>query len=452
MKKNLVYAMMLVAAMSSCSKDSDAPSISNQNGNVIDDTTPVQMLLTAGVNTTVITRGSGIVGDTIGNDNIWNGQTLNIYAYCDTINGDYATSKFEIDNKQATMRVGNWSTDNATMGETNVLRWLNQDVLYYPLEGKFNFYGYHVDDAATGITPTVNANDVTLVGVTIDGTQDLMIAEAILTKADSIKLYNNDNPANTISDGNITAEQRAAITTESLGKVYSAWSGRRNVQPNLQFKHLLSSFKFQIKAGKANMKRVFIDSIVIEGQNIADMVVLAKGDKIRGLENLRTADGTLANFLLRRKIGENLEIPKFSDTDTLKLSSDERYNIGHGYSFLASVINNETTIPTNYDTFGAGMMLFPGTKTFDITIYTSEYVLVHEGNPNDLDNDPDKSEWQFSKLTRTINVPVKEGNADVFEAGKMYFINLTVFDRQRIDVSATLTPWVNGGNINESLE
>lgn len=458
MKKNLIYAMMVVAAMTSCSKDSDVPT--QGNNTPIDDTTPAEIRLSAGVNANIVTRGSGIVGDTIGNGNIWNGQTLMVYAYRDTIK-DFSRKEFIIDNKQATMRGTGWTDPSGSVNATtNLLRWVDLSVLYYPLEGSYKFYGYHIDDAkdaAKSQTAIYKKDTVRLEKIIIDGTQDLMIAETQLTKQDTINLYSKGvkNPE-TVTDNKLTPEQIAQIAAEGLyDKVYSAWSGRREVQPNLQFKHLLSSFKFYVKPGKTTMNKVFIDSISIKGKDQTDMIVLCNNANGRGLANITSSLGEngkgeliLADFYLHKDSvyddgTTKLEIPAFGTT--IDITAKDR----PATTYLA-VAANEGTDPStlDYTNFGSGMMMFPGEASYEITIYTSEYVKVKEDDPTTPTVDESEYHWLYSPITRTITAP-KGGN---FLAGTMYFVNLTVYDRQRIDVSATLTPWENGGNIDENLE
>lgn len=91
---------------------------------------------------------------------------------------------------------------------------------YYDLQKTYDFFGYYADDAATS-APVVSADAIT-VPVTIDGTQDIMLAKADRT-ADA---------------GSFAPE-----------KCYSAWSARKGVVPNLSFQHQLARFKFYITCG-----------------------------------------------------------------------------------------------------------------------------------------------------------------------------------------------------------
>ena len=327
-------------------------------------------------------RGIGSVGDLDAANN-WNGETVYVYGIVSTLTED---AQFAINGEAATAPAG---TAGATV--TSTLAWATANKhFYYDGNNLYDFYGCHVDDAATAAMtiPTGTNFDLATAGfsvpVTIDGTQDLMVA--MPDKSKDI-------------EGNLEV-----TATDNL---YSAWSSRRGVKPNLVFKHVLTRLTFKAKCGDASApaQPVKITSIQVTGA-ISDgtLTVIPANSGTQGF----VAGTTTANFAL---MGPDL------DPETQKLEN-----------FSGKDITNVD--PVDFEQIGASMMLVPGGK-YTIVITTEQ----------DMNNNSTIETNEKGTITKEVTF------AGGFVAGKNYNINITVYGLQEIAVDATLTAWEEGGDI-----
>lgn len=378
--------MCATAMMASCAKDK---TIALDNGA---DGTPEEIILGAGQYLSAeveqgqpmkaASRGIGSVGDLDATNN-WKGETVYVYGIVSTLTGD---AQFAINGEAATAPAG-------TAGETvtSTLAWTAVDKhYYYDGNNLYDFYGCHVDDAATAAMtiPTGTDHDLATAGfsvpVTIDGTQDLMVA--MPDKSKDI-------------EGNLEV-----TATDNL---YSAWSSRRGVKPNLVFKHVLTRLTFKAKCGDASApaQPVKITSIQVTGA-ISDgtLTVIPANSGTQGF----VAGTTTANFALK---GPDL------DPETQKLEN-----------FSGKDITNVD--PVDFEQIGASMMLVPGGE-YTIVITTEQ----------DMNNNSTIETNEKGTITKEVTF------AGGFVAGKNYNINITVYGLQEIAVDATLTAWEEGGDI-----
>lgn len=377
--------MCATAMMASCAKDK---TIALDNGA---DGTPEEIILGAGQYLSAeveqgqpmkaASRGIGSVGD-LGTENNWNGETVYVYGIVPALTEK--DGQFAINGEAATAPAG-------TKGETvtSSLAWKETGKhFYYDGNNLYDFYGCHVDDAATEAMTIRTGTDLTTEGfsvpVTIDGTQDLMVA--MPDKSKDI-------------EGNLEV-----TATDNL---YSAWSSRRGVKPNLVFKHVLTRLTFKAKCGDASApaQPVKITSIQVTGA-ISDgtLTVIPANSGTQGF----VAGTTTANFALK---GPDL------DPETQKLEN-----------FSGKDITNVD--PVDFEQIGASMMLVPGEK-YTIVINTEQ----------NMDGAGDIEENEKGTITKEVTI---DGG---FLAGTNYNINITVYGLQEIAVDATLTAWEEGGDI-----
>lgn len=378
--------MCATAMMASCAKDK---TIALDNGA---DGTPEEIILGAGQYLSAeveqgkpmkaASRGIGSVGDlgTENKPNNWNGETVYVYGIVPALTEK--DGQFAINGEAATAPAG---TAGATV--TSTLAWATDNKhYYYDGNNVYDFYGCHVDDAATEAMTipagTKLADDGFSVPVTIDGTQDLMVA--MPDKSKDI-------------EGNLEV-----TTTDNL---YSAWSSRRGVKPNLVFKHVLTRLTFKAKCGDASApaQPVKITSIQVTGA-ISDgtLTVIPANSGTQGF----VAGTTTANFAL---MGTNL------DPETQKLAN-----------FSGKDITNVD--PVDFEQIGASMMLVPGGE-YTIVITTEQ----------DMNNNSTIETNEKGTITKIITY------TGGFVAGTNYNINITVYGLQEIAVNATLTAWNEAG-------
>ena len=204
MKKFFFFAATAVALTVACQKNE-----------VADDVNPVAIQFNTNV-ATVVTKGAGQIEDLT--------EASALYVYClNTTRPTQQTQK----NVEATV---NANKEVVFAGGATYF--------YAGTYDKYEFYGYYVDDAATG-TPDA---DTYKLDVTIDGTQDI--------------LYATTDPRKDI-------EGNAVVTDAKLDRVYSAWSARNGVKPQLVFDHALTQFKFKVQnsgSQKLTLKAIQVTS------------------------------------------------------------------------------------------------------------------------------------------------------------------------------------------------
>ena len=265
MKKMFFYAAVACVAFASCQKEIELPTNVEEN-EIVDEAIQFQVSNSIDVTTT---RGAGAVGDTIGGKNWWNGEKLLVYMF------DKGTMNLAIDSTElitlpsGVKGYGHYfanDTITAPNGDAAADSTFNEVTKEYYGPNKYNvydFFAYHADDATNGAVPGPNdAKDAYEVAVTIDGTQDLMVAKAKMNKADITKYGNSD-----------------------YDRIYSAYSARRGVHPRFAFEHKLSRFVFKAEAADVDAQGIHIDSIKVRANTTAIMTVAAKDEKKLGLLN-----------------------------------------------------------------------------------------------------------------------------------------------------------------------
>lgn len=382
--------MCATAMMASCAKDK---TIALDNGA---DGTPEEIILGAGQYLSAeveqgqpmkaASRGIGSVGDLAATNN-WNGETVYVYGIAGTLTGD---AQFAINGEAATAPAG---TPGATV--TSTLAWTAADKhYYYDGNNLYDFYGCHVDGAATTAMTIQPGTDLTTEGfsvsVEIDGTQDLMVA--VPDKSKDI-------------EGNLEV-----TTTDNL---YSAWSSRRGVKPNLVFKHVLNRLTFQAKCGNATAyetgKEVYITSVQVKSvKNKGTLTIIPTDGNQQGF-TASTVDTDVIDFSL-------MKAPSAPDTSK-ELETFEKVEI-------------EGTKDDDFAQIGVPMMLVPGTE-YEIVISTEQ----------DADGSGNIDANEKGSITQKITV------ADGFVAGKNYNVNITVYGLEEIEIKASLTAWEDGGDI-----
>ncbi len=232
---------------------------------------------------------------------------------------------------------------------------------YYYKQGKYyTFLGYFLGGATAGSPAiTYTSTDVTL-KATIDGTNDVMIAQT-----------------------NKDTDKTAAGYT---GDVYTATSARKNVVPNLVFEHVLSKFDISVKAGgKADEQQMKVNAIRVKKQSCDGTIdIVAKTTAFDGtatdltlmndagaaaIHTLVTADKTtpvkLGSAMVapaQAKVILEVDVEdKYSATETLKVEVD-----------ATKVMQSGST------TTSAGLTAFKAGEAYNITlvIYDLQQIAV----------------------------------------------------------------------------
>lgn len=445
MKKYFFYAAMALAVMSSCSNDDV---VDNPGTTPIDDEQAVAIELgLSAPQAMVTTRGMGTVGSTDADQNLWNGEKLYVVMLDESKDPIKEAADDEgtiFDNATLTFQ----APTQVSTDDDNTIKILNGDgdikARYYPSTGKYSFYGYHIDN----LSGTFNVADKTVTGITITGTEDLMAAKTkTVEEATYADIW-----------GDITVEDQASVAE----RAFSAWTARRGIQPILQFNHLLTRLQFNVIAGQASAAQYVYDGADwtanlspvslpddVDDQNKSTAVFIT-GIKVK---NVKTSEITIdldaqTATSAAATADQELELKGTTDTDTNGNLDDLTPTAPEG--FLKS--GNDETYPTKTQV-GESIMLLPGDAEIELEIAVSQLVVDTE----DAATEADKT---YTTKTETLTATIKasdimqtgsttdSANKTTFEAGDSYNINITVYSFQRIEVSAELTAWEEGGDIN----
>ena len=419
MKKMLFFAMAAAGMLTACSSD-----------DTLDATTQVlpelsQEKIQLGVaSSSAVVRGSGTIGSMDDATNEWAGQefwvymlnkgTMKVAKYADP----YGVESDVYNNMQFTAPS---STASGLASTTN------GEICYYPVSGNYDFWGYVVDDAAgqRGQQPTVKMLDATgqnttdeneavkrVVDITIDGTRDIMAGKAEPTADD-------------ISNLGTRADD-----------YFSAYAARKSVQPNIKFNHLLTRFTFKVKAGNKatagngqNTEAMAVKSIKLASLTQGHLTIAHTEDM--AVTDLLTFDGTAATVD---------EYGVATLNDAVQLGVKQRTAGSTANDPLEEI---DIPVPLTWDDaadkgvehqIGEALLVAPGETVYPLTIDLQQNVQTNTSGTTTL------HQLQF-KHNLTM------GNGQKFEAGKSYEIVITVYGLEKIDVTATLVPWQDGGKI-----
>ena len=272
----------------------------------------------------------------------WNSQPIFIYGV------NKANGALHIDNDAAIAPAA---------GETAIT--LSDTYYYDPSNTCYDFYGYYVDDAILGPVSVAEGN-ITY-PVTISGSQDIMLAKA--------------DQATDIEGTEVNIPDYA----------YSAFSARRGVVPNLEFKHQLSKFTFQIKAGSESGSTVAVTNLTLTSKTTGDLTVVG-------------AQGLVGN-------GETYPLTLALPVDCTPGWNQE---------------SNEASAPKVL----GDLMVIPGEPSYDLAVSLGDIVPAIP-----------------------IKITPEKVGAEKFEAGYAYTITIIIYGIEEIDITATMAPWVNGGEM-----
>lgn len=446
MKKSYFFAALAVAGLlSSCSSDDAITTGENGASDGLNGLVEIQL----GVSNNVVTgaRGTGTVGgvvDAEGNPvdgegvNEWCGQAVNVYMLNKGTLG-IAEFKSEIE----TSVIGGPIFDNAvlltpTSTASGVATREDASVKYYPSKGNFDFWGYRLDqdevqEPVFDVINDVETDSAIYVPFVIDGSQDVMVAKPSYT----------------------SEELAAAGVAEE--RVFSAFSARNNIQPNLLFKHLLTRLRFTVKGGNetaANDIKVVGISIV---SNATGKLVAAlnKSAIDNGAEQQIVWDETVAPDTLalkKRAEGDDASkplIPLLAEgTD---LSTSEAVEAAWDqFAALGWDAESGEGVKTG---IGEALLVSPSEDgTYKMIITLSQKVVTKrtvETNEEGEDVTVEEVNYELFPVEFTLSNGTP---AQPFLAGHSYKINATVYGLQEIVIKTTLEPWADGGEIGVTPE
>ena len=457
MKKQFFYAAMALAVMSSCSKDND-PGIGNPEEN--NDKAVIALGLDVPT-VTASTRGTGSVGDVAGDQNTWNSQKLYIYMV-DRNTGLEAEEGAEnaktkiLDNDVLEFRAP--QADAKDKGAIRIYKTYTEaddngviQYKYYPTNGQYTFYGYHIDDAKNA-TPSITATEKKVTNVTIDGTQDLLAAK-------TIDMAEND--ANT--EGSFYKEIANTLSsewTELMKYQFGARTARKGIVPVLKFEHQLARLKFFVRAGSASAAGYEWQTNQWVERKSSD-----NEPKTLGMQVTKITLKDMANV-----VDMDLTVPSSTRNgagvaDFVVCSKDAAANnkLDPTKGLINSVVPKypygDANIPesdpdTKGTQVGEPVMFFPidGTNNegdITLSIDLKQYV---EDTKDEATGTITYQEVEKADNKLTIEQSKISGATQKFKPGASYNVYITIYGFEKIEVTAVLTAWENGGDIDADIE
>ena len=420
----LMGAVASLGLLASCSSDDDLSTGGNGKDGL------QQIKIGMGVQANVATRGTGTVGAVGAENNTWAKQTVNVYMLN---KGTLDLAKFG-DDPIYENTVLTTPADNASGIATELVENVPQYKYYPTTKTAFDFWGYRLDDAdvtaagdqdGSATAAAIKSNkfvpytsgDSLLIGFKIDGTQDIMAGKAVPTEEEITKCGGEDN-------------------------IYSAFAARRDVQPNIKFEHLLSRLNFQVLDGKKTEttdpdKAVKVTGITVKSKATGKLVIAYQGEAT-----------TFAN------VSDQLIVDKYEDpeaeaalyTDLKVMQRTDGAPLTQNLEALEPVTpawNNGMAMATQV---GEALLAIPADK-YEITINLKQKVQVKGEKLTPQEGDFEEKEYTYeADLKNTVN-PEKG-----FEPGYSYNVTITVYGLSEIQITTTLTPWKDGGNIEMNPE
>lgn len=417
-------AVASLGLLASCSSDDDLSTGGNGKDGL------QQIKIGMGVQANVATRGTGTVGAVGEKENTWANQTVNVYMLN---KGTLELAKFggvPIYNNTVLT-----TPDGKVSGiATELVNGVAQYKYYPTTKTAFDFWGYRLDDAdvtaaedkegsenAAAIknnkfVPYTNGDSL-LIGFKIDGTQDIMAGKAVPTEEEITKCGGEDN-------------------------IYSAFAARRDVQPNIKFEHLLSRLNFQVLDGKKTEttdpdKAVKVTGITVKSKATGKLVIAYQGEAttFANVSDQLIVDND-ADSVKDAALLKELKVMKRADGAAL---TDKLVDL----TPVTPKWNNGMAMATQV---GEALLAIPADK-YEITINLKQKVQVKGDKGTSQEGDFEEKKYTYeADLKNTVN-PEKG-----FEPGYSYNVTITVYGLSEIQITTTLTPWKDGGNIEMNPE
>ena len=409
MKKYLFFALAAAGMLSSCSSD-DIVSNGVNSGN---EESRQQILIGMGQ---TVTRGTGTVGGFADDaDNKWNKQVVNIYM----LNRNTMDLAVFDPLTDQTPLYDNMTFFTPDLMQTGRAYATDDSIKYYPTQGKFDFWAYRLDDAVTATAKPVRETDSIYVDFTINGSQDVMVAKAVPSKADSIQLGAlNGTPLD---------------ITNFQDRAFSAYSARHDVQPDLKFRHLLSRLTFDVIPGSSNtinpLTPVIVDRIEVLSPATGRLTIAALGD-IKGEKQAIKWNAELDTLTLMQRPA----LGAATKNDSLPLIPFTSVSLANRGDYQTP---GDATTPFVGDTVrvGEAMLVAPEVTEYQILVYLHQP--TRQTNSSLATEDVSFSYKDVIKLT--ANAP--------FKAGYSYNVQIKLYGLQDIQVTTTLGKWIEGETI-----
>lgn len=492
MKKYFMFVAVAAAGMlASCSSESLTAGSDPKIEPTQEERVPIEIGV-ATAQTKAVTRGIGTVGGTDDTpstgDNYWQAEKVNVFMF------NQGTLNLALDDPEDansalydnTVLTTPESAAQAGVG-TNKNKGIAYEIVpgtpdrvkykYYPVTGNFDFWGYYADDAAGAPVRDAAAPATTKITVpfTIDGTQDLMVAKAKLTGTQATTM--------------------GALPAADQTRYYSAFSARKNVQPEMSFNHLLTRLTFSVLAGNQKTRGwkesapgagdwakpaddkayegVFIKSIKVRSLKTGEMIVAYTGDEktlpelISFTESTTPAPADSAWFELKGFRDDPTatvqtlnplydETTIFTDwTSNLVMEPLLKWNDGGtggngnwGKIWRPKTLATAPATPNpDGDPIGGAILVAPEEPSYIIKVELGQYLLDSEDAPAGSGSNP-----TFKVKYTTFEKEITPTSGTKFDQKTSYNVKMTLYGFERIEITTKLEPWLEGDDVEFGIE
>ena len=382
MKKMIFAALAIAAMMVSCQKEA---LVDNQKETPAEEKNELQpVVLGSNLFKAAATKAS------VNDMKSWATDGGSIYVYA--LNNNEAVENKVFINNVGAMLSGAYADPNTYTGSLDLKNPLNNNnPFYYGTSDAdiYDFYAYYLGynpEGEDSVTAGLVSDVITVADVKVKGDNDIMIAST-------------NKAADAIVEG----------TMVNPKYLYSQYSARHDVKPNLVFKHMLSKFSFNVRYA---------------GHLADDSKIELTGIKFVGAKN----SGTL--FL-------NGDAPGFEAGDATSEISLNNLN-----EPVLLLIANEEAENYGYKNVG-NLMVVPAASDTLVIEFKQTFNLSQTG-------DEEEEPFDLKKVITPQDVVDENGQhptAEAFEAGKHYVVNITVYGLEAVVVNVQLIPWEDAGTI-----
>lgn len=492
----MFVAVAAAGMLASCSSDSLTAGPDPKIEPTQEERVPIEIGV-ATAQTKAVTRGIGTVGGTDDTpstgDNYWQAEKVNVFMFNqNSLNlaledPEDANSALydntELTTPESAAQMGGGS--NTNKGIAYEITAGRVKYKYYPVTGNFDFWGYYADDAATGApardAAAPNTTKIT-VPFTINGTQDLMVAKAKPTDA-----------------------QQDIIDDDAFGtdktRYYSAFSARKNVQPEMSFNHLLTRLTFSVLAGNEKTRGwkesapgagdwakpadgkpyegVFIKSIKVRSLKTGEIIVAYTGANktlpelisftestpaapadsawfdLKGLRNDPAATVQTLDPLYDPAVFEIAGDPAPWTTDYLTTNKLLLWNDGGtgdnanwGKIWRPKTLATAPLTPNpDGDPIGGAILVAPEEPSFIIKVELGQYLLDSEDAPAGSGTNQ-----TFKVKYTTFEREITPTSGTKFDQKTSYNVKMTLYGFERIEITTKLEPWLEGDDVEFGVE
>lgn len=427
MKKYLIATLAIVMAMTACRRtmyNEEVPPQATSTTDAAETGAPQAITLTSYLTPNIETKSLGALDHWLKGN-----QELYIYGIPRVIpQGEQvavATANLDFENILINNVKAKFPTDFTDATITNqkidVIR-TGDEPYYYDESKRYEFFGYYVDDAVANPQPALNnqaaaqATAITL-PITINGAQDVMLATA--HKEADLEYYH--------------------MESVNPDRLYSAYSSRKGIRPNLKFEHMLSRFNVYVKSGDdaTVTNKMHITTLSFETKT-SGVLYIANKDQ----ENVKPyldVTGTELSYLGIWN-GDNGASTKQLDRTIQDDNKKYTYDPTNGWTKAGTIMVMPGLIPATAGENGYGEYKIKVGIKQDGATAQEEYLSDYAINFADLLNP-----WEDPKEVDPQEDPTFQKDRSA-QPGHQYDVNIVVYGLQEIVITVSMSEWVDGGS------